>query len=94
MSPSSRIIESLDICVDLTLQDRQRVEEVILKNQLAFGLDGRLGTHDARVEIQLQLDAKPISLLPFPVSPANREVMNQQIDYWIQLGVIEPSDSP
>ncbi len=59
-----------------------------------FGLDGRLGTHDARVEIKLKAEAQPVSLPPFPVSPANREVMNKQIDAWIQLGVIEPSESP
>jgi hypothetical protein len=33
------------------------------------------------------------SLSPFPVSPANREVIDKQMDSWIQLGVIEPSQS-
>ena len=37
---------------------------------------------------------KEISLPPFRASPANREVIDKQMDKWIQLGVIEPSESP
>ncbi len=65
-----------------------------MNNQDAFGLDGRLGINDAQVEIKLKPEVKPVSLPPFPVSPANQEVMDKQIDAWIQLGVIEPSESP
>jgi len=36
----------------------------------------------------------PISLPPYHASPANREVINKQMDSWIELGVIEPSKSP
>jgi hypothetical protein len=34
--------------------------------------------------------AEPVSLPPFPVSPANREVIDKQMDSWLKLGVIEP----
>ena len=37
---------------------------------------------------------KEISLPPFHASPANREVIDKQMDKWIQLGIIEPSKSP
>ncbi|KAF9001419.1 hypothetical protein BDZ89DRAFT_1146808 [Hymenopellis radicata] len=63
------------------------------RNRLAFGLDGRLGNYDAHVKIPLKPNAVPVSLPPFPASPANREVMDKQLDSWIQLGVIEPSSS-
>ncbi len=36
----------------------------------------------------------PVSLPPFPASPAKREVIDKQMDSWIKLGVIEPSKSP
>ena len=49
---------------------------------------------DAKVQIPLNPGAKPISLPPFPSSPAKREVINKQMDKWIQLGIIEPSKSP
>lgn len=35
----------------------------------------------------------PISLPPFHASPANREVINKQMDSSIELGVIKPSRS-
>ncbi|PBK82565.1 hypothetical protein ARMGADRAFT_887506, partial [Armillaria gallica] len=73
--PSSEILDALDISPNLTQDQRRRLQEVILKNQQAFGLDGRLGTNDARVEIKLKPGATPVSLPPFPMSPANREVM-------------------
>ena len=34
------------------------------------------------------------SLPPFHASPTNREVIDKQMDKWIQLGIIEPSKSP
>ena len=36
----------------------------------------------------------PISHPPFHTSLANREVINKQMDSWIELGVIEPSRNP
>ena len=70
------------------------MEQVLTSNELAFGLDDRLGHLDARVQIPLVPNAKPISLPPFPTSPVKREIMDKQMDKWIQLGVIEPSKSP
>lgn len=57
-------------------------------------MDGRLGTVEAKCTIPLRPGSKEISLPPFPSSPAKREVMDKQMDTWIQLGVIEPSVSP
>ena len=59
-----------------------------------FGLEGRLGHYAEKVEIPLLPGTKPISIPPFQVSPANRKVIDKQMDAWIQLGVIEPSKSP
>ncbi len=92
--PSADILSSLDLSPGLTAEQKRSLETVILDNQLTFGLDGRLRINDARVEIRLKPGSQPISLPPFPVSPANREVMDKQMDSWIQLGVIEPSESP
>ncbi|KAI5886077.1 uncharacterized protein SCHCODRAFT_01049283, partial [Schizophyllum commune H4-8] len=64
------------------------------KHKLAFGVDGRLGNYPAQVEIRLKPGTQPVSLPPFPASPAKREVIDKQMDSWIQLGVIEPSKSP
>ena len=42
---------------------------------------------DAKVHIPLISGTKPISLSPFPSSPAKREIIDKQMDKWIQLGV-------
>ena len=67
---------------------------MIVKNHRAFGLDDRLGHLDHAIHIRLKPRAKEISLPPFHASPANREVIDKQMDKWIQLGIIEPSKSP
>ncbi|KZS86565.1 hypothetical protein SISNIDRAFT_420744, partial [Sistotremastrum niveocremeum HHB9708] len=91
---SEDLLKSVDFSPDLNSGERKQLEEVVTKHPLAFGLDGRLGKHDSLVEIPLKSDAKPISLPPFPLSPASRDVMDKQIDKWINLEVIEPSHSP
>ncbi|KDR81256.1 hypothetical protein GALMADRAFT_36804, partial [Galerina marginata CBS 339.88] len=64
------------------------------KHEKAFSLDGRLGHYDEKVDIAMKPGTTPISLPPYPASPAKREVIDKQMDAWIQLGVIEPSKSP
>jgi hypothetical protein len=49
----------------------------------------RLGHLDVKVQIPLKPEAKEVFLPPFHASPANREVIDKQMDKWIQLGVIE-----
>jgi hypothetical protein len=87
-------LTEVDISPDLTIEQRQELEAMILRNQIAFETDGRLGNYEVKVEIPMKPGSEPVSLPPFPVSPANREVINKQMDSWIQLGVIEPSKSP
>jgi hypothetical protein len=91
---SKRLIEELDINPELPDVQRKKLQDVIVKNQRAFGLDDRLGHLDVKVQIPLKPEAKEVSLPPFHASPANREVIDKQMDKWIQLGVIEPSKSP
>ncbi|KAF9012979.1 hypothetical protein BDZ89DRAFT_963292, partial [Hymenopellis radicata] len=71
----SNFLASVGISPSLDSAQRQALEQVLLRNQDAFGLDGRLGNHDTQVEITLKPNAEPISLPPFPASPLNREVM-------------------
>ncbi len=68
--PSTRLLEELDLSPDPSQDQWKQLQEVIQQNQMAFGLDSRLGTNDARVEIQLKLGSQPVSLPPFPVSPS------------------------
>jgi hypothetical protein len=91
---SDRLLDEISISPDLSEQQRRHLEEVLLRNAGAFGLDGKLGNFDAKVDIKLKPGSQPVSLPPFPTSPANREVIDTQMDSWLNLGVIEPSRSP
>ena len=71
-----------------------RLEKVLQKNALAFGVDGRLGHVEAKVTIPLHQGTTPISLPVYEASPAKREVIDQQVKAWFEAGVIEPSVSP
>jgi hypothetical protein len=91
---STRLLEELDINPELPPDKQQHQKQVLISNEAAFGLDNRLGYLYAKVQIPLIQGSKPISLPPFPSSPVKREVIDKQMDKWIQLGVIEPSKSP
>ncbi|KAJ3007678.1 hypothetical protein NUW54_g3453 [Trametes sanguinea] len=94
ITTSESLSAAVDISKELTSEQQELILEIVKRNQSAFALDGRLGTVDAKCTIPLRPGAKEISLPPFPSSPAKREVMDKQMDTWIQLGVIEPSMSP
>src|ERR1700743_3693259 len=87
-------LSEIDVSPHLTLEQSTKLKQVLEKNKDAFGLGMRLGQYPAKVNIRLKPGTEPISLPPFPVSPAKREIMDKQIDEWIQLQVIEPSVSP
>jgi len=91
---STQLLEELDINPELPPDKRQHLKEVLISNEAAFSLDNRLGHLDAKVQIPSIPGSKPISLPPFPSSPVKREVIDKQMDKWIQIGVIEPSKSP
>ena len=90
---SERLIKVLNINPELLASKRKEIQDVIIKNQQALGLDNSLRHLDQTIKIPLKPDAKEISLPPFHASPTNREVVDKQMDKWIQLGVIEPSKS-
>ncbi|KAK1215716.1 hypothetical protein PQX77_021659 [Marasmius sp. AFHP31] len=91
---SEKLLSEVHISSEVTTEQQQQLEKVLKDNSSAFGLDGQLGEYPGKVEVPMKLGAQPVSLPPFPASSANREVMNKQIDSWLQLGVIEPSASP
>ncbi|KEP45716.1 putative Transposon Tf2-1 polyprotein [Rhizoctonia solani 123E] len=91
--PARRLTKEVHFSEQLTAEQRNKLEEIVRKNELAFGLDGRLGTHDPQVEINLRPNTQEISLTPYSASPAKREVIDKQIDDWLRLEVIEPAKS-
>jgi hypothetical protein len=78
---------------NLTTEQQKRLESIVKRNENTFGLDGRLGTHNAQVEINLRPGTKEILLAPYLASPLKQEVIDKQIDNWLCLEVIEPAKS-
>jgi hypothetical protein len=60
----------------------------------AFGFDGRLGHYPGRVHVRTADGQVPIALPMYSSSPEKRRVIEEQLDKWFELGVIEPSISP
>ncbi|QRW19822.1 Retrovirus-related Pol polyprotein from transposon [Rhizoctonia solani] len=87
------LLEEVQFSEHLTKEQRLKLEAIVRRNELAFGLNGRLGNYDAQVEIKLRPGTKEISLAPYSASPAKREVIDRQIEEWLWLEVIEPSKS-
>jgi len=73
---SRRLIKELDINPELPDSQRKKLQDVIVRNQRAFGLDDHLGHLDVKVQIPLKPEVKEVSLPPFHSSPANRKVIN------------------
>ncbi|KAG8709416.1 hypothetical protein FRC08_018357 [Ceratobasidium sp. 394] len=92
--PKSKLLEEIGFGPELTTDQKDPLQKVILKNHKAFGLDGRLGDYPAKVEIKLRDGSKEISMAPYSLSPAKREAVDAQIDKRLELGVISESESP
>jgi hypothetical protein len=66
---NTQLLEELDINLELPPDKQQCLKQVLTLNEVAFGLDNRLGHLDAKVQIPLIPGSKPISLPLFPSSP-------------------------
>jgi hypothetical protein len=93
--PKEELLSSLDFNPRLTSNQRKRLEHVILKNHLAFSLDGRIRKYsNIKYSIKLVDEATPVSLPPYHASPEKREAIDKQLDKWFSQEAIQPSDSP
>jgi hypothetical protein len=93
-TPGESLEDVIDISKDLEQSQIVELKKVIKQNSEAFALDGKLGRFEEEVDIPMKGEVKPISIPPFPMSPANRATIDTQIDAWLQLEVIKPSRSP
>ena len=56
-------------------------------------MNKHLGNYVEEVRVSLVPNTRPISVPPFHASPANWEVIDKQMDAWLNLDVIKPSQS-
>jgi len=58
--PSERLLQEVDISPSLTADQRKELLELIQHHEKAFGLDGRLGNYDEKVDITLKPGVQPV----------------------------------
>ncbi|KAG8710817.1 hypothetical protein FRC09_020926 [Ceratobasidium sp. 395] len=92
--PEDWQMAELNFNPSLTPEEQAKLESIFKKHKDTFGLDGRLGSHEARVPIRLKDETlPPMSMAPYSASLAKQEAINKQMDNWLRLKVIEPSVS-
>ena len=94
MLPSSNLTTFLDISPDAPPEIQHKVSKLIRKHQDAFGFNDRLGNPSVEVKVNTVPGTHPISLPMYGASSQKREVIDAQIDKWLEQEVIEPSKSP
>src|SRR5260370_42361527 len=94
MLPSSDFATILDTSPEAPPEIQHRVKELIRKHQGAFSFDNRLGNPTGEVKIDRVLRTHPISLPMYGASSQKREVIDAQIDKWLEQEVSDPSKSP
>jgi hypothetical protein len=91
----SQLLPTLDINSNLEKDKLELLHEVLLRRHKAFAVDGRIGSYsDIKYGIKLVKDAQPVSLPPYHASPDVRKVIEEHLDKWFQLDIIEQSISP
>jgi hypothetical protein len=91
--PSDEMRELLDMG-SLPPHLHEKAWSMLRKRVNTFGFDRRPGHLDAKAHIWTKEDQQPIVVPMYSSSPEKRRVIDEQLDKWFELGVIEPSISP
>ncbi|EJD36878.1 hypothetical protein AURDEDRAFT_36048, partial [Auricularia subglabra TFB-10046 SS5] len=67
---------------------------LLRRRAAAFGFDGRLGHLSVNARIRTKEGVEPIALPMHGASPEKKQVIEEQLKAWFELGVIEESISP
>lgn len=92
VQPNIFSINSLQDLSSLSAEEQKRLDRVIGSfNQLVSDKLGQTNVISHHIDTG---NAKPFKLRQYPLSPAMQVHLNKEIDEMLELGVIEPSNSP
>lgn len=90
---SSKDMEELLDVGSLPKHLREKAWAMLQKRVNVFAFDGRLGHHPTKVHICTVDGQVPIAVPMYRSSPVKKQVIEEQLKKWFELGVIEPSKS-
>jgi hypothetical protein len=93
MGPSTTDVDSGFVLNHLDAERKAQLESVLLKYKDIFN-DKPGRTDLCYHSIQLIPGAKPFKLSPYRVHPEKAELIKQELELMLRMGVIEPSSSP
>ena len=86
-----RFIDLSDSC--LGSNEKKRLMTVIKRNKKAFSLRDEIGRcPNIRLNIDI-IDDSPFFVRPFPISEANKPIMDHQMDRLVKLGILSPENT-
>ena len=88
------LLKTVHIDPQLSPGQQEQLRKLVSKHHEAFGLNDRLGKPNVEVEIELKEDAKPAHQPVYHATPRKREEIDQTIDKWLKLDLIQSSKSP
>ena len=94
MLPSARMDDLLDISPEAPPELHQKLRELVGHYQEAFRFDNLLGNPQVEVKIDIVPGTHPISQPMYRASSQKREIINSQINKWLEQDIIKPSKSP
>ena len=92
--PLSQLKSLIGISPEAPREIQLKIQKLVHHHQGAFRFDDWLGNPKTEVAINIVLGTHPISLPMYGASCEKREVINAQINKWLEQDVIKPSKSP
>ena len=76
----------------LNVDQQQKVKQLLLKYSNAFSLHSEVGNTDLTIDFELT-DTQPFYIRPFTVSPAEKPIIDRELQKLVSLGVLQEHHS-
>ena len=78
----------------LSTKSRQKLKRVLFNNKSAFSLRGEIGkVKDFKIEFEVKPELKPFYIRPFVVTEKQKQIIDENLDHLIKLGVLRKGSS-
>ena len=88
--------DEVEVCEDLAEEDREKLKSCLNENQDLFGYfekESMVSSATTVVQHRLVTDGEIVSTRPYRLSPAQYDIVKEETDRMLNLGIIRPSRS-